>query len=126
MGKSYDVGHGRPPKHTRFRKGQSGNPKGRPKGTRNRKSIVREIMERRVTVRENGISRTVTVADAAIEKLIAKSLNGTVNDLVKTIQLFAKYVPEKFEDEKDVAPSVINVHFLESDGNGRPKEPVEK
>lgn len=126
MGKSYDVGYGRPPKHTRFRKGQSGNPKGRPKGTRNRKSIVREIMERRVTVRENGKSRTVTVADAAIEKLIAKSLNGTVNDLVKTIQLFAKYAPEKFEDEKGDSPYVVNVHFLESDGNGRPKKPVEK
>jgi hypothetical protein len=40
----YEVGYGRPPKHTRFRKGQSGNPKGRPKGAKAFNTIVRETL----------------------------------------------------------------------------------
>jgi hypothetical protein len=42
------VGYGRPPEHTRFRKGHSGNPKGRPKGTRNLLTDVQEELAERI------------------------------------------------------------------------------
>jgi len=38
----YEVGYGRPPVHARFRPGQSGNPKGRPKGSRNKRTAMAE------------------------------------------------------------------------------------
>jgi hypothetical protein len=42
----YDVGHAKPPKHTRFQPGQSGNPRGRPKGTKNLKTdLIEELGE---------------------------------------------------------------------------------
>ena len=50
----YGVGYGKPPLHTRFRKGQSGNPKGRGKGTRNLATIFMEAMSQSVTINENG------------------------------------------------------------------------
>src|ERR1700742_2968486 len=50
--KSDGVGYKRPPKHTQFRPGQSGNPKGRPKGTQNLKSDLREELGEIVRVRE--------------------------------------------------------------------------
>ena len=40
MARDYEIGYGRPPKHTQFKKGQSGNPEGRPKGI---KSLSTEL-----------------------------------------------------------------------------------
>ena len=44
----YEVGYGKPPKHTRFQPGQSGNPRGRPKGTKNLKTDLEEELSERV------------------------------------------------------------------------------
>jgi hypothetical protein len=47
-----EVGYGKPPGHSRFKKGQSGNPKGRLSGTRNLKSDLNEELQESVMVRE--------------------------------------------------------------------------
>ena len=106
MSEDYEVGYGRPPRHTQFPKGQSGNPRGRPTGVRNKGSVVREVIERRVTIRENGIQRTVTVFEALVEKLVSKALQGSVNDQIKLIKLFEKHAPEQFEDIDLVRPDL--------------------
>jgi Family of unknown function (DUF5681) len=69
------VGRGRPPLTTQFKPGQSGNPKGRPRGTR-RTPPVNFVLNRMVTISENGISRQVTAADALLLKIISKGLDG--------------------------------------------------
>src|SRR5689334_24983502 len=50
----YEVGYGRPPRHTRFAKGQSGNPRGRPCGAKNFTTLLEEALNEPVTVTENG------------------------------------------------------------------------
>ena len=45
MGRDQDAGYGKPPRHSRFKKGQSGNPKGRPKGGRNFSTDVKATLE---------------------------------------------------------------------------------
>ena len=106
MSEDYEVGYGRPPRHTQFPKGQSGNPRGRPTGVRNKGSVVREVIERRVTIRENGIQRTVTVFEALVEKLVSKALQGSVNDQIKLIQFIEKHAPEQLEDIDLVRPDL--------------------
>jgi len=60
------VGYGRPPVATRFRKGVSGNPRGRPKGSRNFATIVAATLGERLTITENGRRKRITKLEAAV------------------------------------------------------------
>jgi hypothetical protein len=66
----YDVGYGKPPLHTRFRKGQSGNPKGRGKGTKNFATIFVKAMSQPVTINENGKRKKISKLAAAIDPVL--------------------------------------------------------
>ncbi|MDA8048577.1 MAG: DUF5681 domain-containing protein [Rhodospirillales bacterium] len=70
---SCNVGYGRPPQHTRFAKGRSGNPKGRPKGAKNFATLVTGALDERVVVKENGKRRSITKRQAIITQLVNKS-----------------------------------------------------
>ena len=69
----YEVGYGRPPCHTRFVKGQSGNPRGRPPGAKNLSTLLGEALNETVIVTENGGRRKVTKRQAIITQLVNRS-----------------------------------------------------
>jgi hypothetical protein len=60
MSKDYAVGYGRPPKHTRFKPGQSGNPRGRKKGVQNFKTDLAEELHETLIITEGGQRRRVS------------------------------------------------------------------
>ena len=70
-----EVGYGRPPKHTRFKKGRSGNPRGRPPGP-TKEPPYEAVLGQMVTVREDGIERRVTAAQAFALYLTKQGLDG--------------------------------------------------
>jgi hypothetical protein len=86
MDHTYDLGYKRPPKHSRFRKGVSGNPRGRPKGKRNFATVLKEILEEKVVINEGRARKTVTKLEAALKQLANKAASG---DLVAARQLIA-------------------------------------
>jgi hypothetical protein len=72
-----EVGYGRPPQAHQFKAGQSGNPKGRPKGTKNEATILREILdETKLPLREGGRQRKITVREGILRKVTEDALKG--------------------------------------------------
>lgn len=72
----YEVGFGKPPSHSRFKPGQSGNPSGRKHGSKNLATIVRKAVNERVKVSENGRRHSMTKLDAAVKQLVNKAASG--------------------------------------------------
>lgn len=81
----YDVGYGKPPKETRFKPGVSGNPKGRPKGSKNKrpalheerlKEIILDEAYRTIDVRDGDRTITVPMAQAVVRSLAVNAAKG--------------------------------------------------
>jgi Family of unknown function (DUF5681) len=75
-GSTSSIGYGRPPAHTRFRPGQSGNPKGRRKGQRNVHTVLAETLNERITIREGDRTRSLTKLDGVILTMVNGALKG--------------------------------------------------
>ena len=75
-GADYEVGYGKPPRHTRFQPGRSGNPRGRPKGTNNLKTDLMEELDEKILVREGEQSRRVSKQRAVVKTIVARTLKG--------------------------------------------------
>ncbi len=85
------VGYGEPPKHTQFKPGESGNPKGRPKGRKNIKTEVLEKLNSTVTVNKNGRLIKISTVRAVLEVLSAKALQLDQRAIEQVIRLAEKY-----------------------------------
>ena len=83
------VGYGRPPRSSQFRKGQSGNPKGRPKNAKNFKTLLVEALEEKVAVTENGARKTITKRQAVTKQLVNKAASGDANATKTLLGLIA-------------------------------------
>ena len=70
------VGYGKPPVHSRFQKGRSGNPKGRPRGRRNMSTLLSATLNGWVTVVENGRRKKITKREAIVTQLVNKSASA--------------------------------------------------
>lgn len=84
---TYDVGYGKPPTHSQFQKGQSGNPKGRPKGSLNLATALNRALKEKVTVVENGHRRTLTKLDVAIKGLVNRAVTGDAKAMQQMLGL---------------------------------------
>ncbi len=91
-----EVGYGRPPKAGQFRKGASGNPKGRPQGSKNTKTLIKEMLASEIDVTVNGAlsPEKMTLKEAVIRQLGAKAANGHFASINKVLAY-----AEKYEDE---------------------------
>jgi hypothetical protein len=92
----YKVGPGKPPKHTRFKKGQSGNPQGRPTKRATLKSKVIEELCERVRVTENGRPRSLSMLELIAKRMVTDAAKGNARARADVL---------KVTEEKDAAPA---------------------
>jgi Family of unknown function (DUF5681) len=71
--RDYEVGYGKPPRHTRFEPGRSGNPRGRPRGAKNMKTLLSKALNELVLVTEPGGRRKVSKREAIVTQLVNRS-----------------------------------------------------
>ncbi len=69
----YEIGYKRPPLHTRVQKGRSGNPRGRPRGSKNLAGLLAAALNQPVVVVDNGQRRTMTKRDLVLVQLVNRS-----------------------------------------------------
>jgi hypothetical protein len=74
--RDYEVGYGKPPPHSRFAKGQSGNPRGRPAGAKNMKTLLIKALNELVVVTDQGGRRKLTKREAIVTQIVNRCAKG--------------------------------------------------
>ena len=92
-GDDYEVGYGKPPRHTRFQKGRSGNPRGRPPGAKNFKTLLSDALNEPVVVTENGGRRKITKREAIIKQLVNQSATADWRAIKILLDLLRHFEP---------------------------------
>ena len=87
---NYVIGYKKPPAHAQFKKGQTGNRKGRPRGSRGLKTILREEVSERISLTERGKRRTLTKQQIVVKALINKAMSGDIRASSKLLDLIVK------------------------------------
>jgi hypothetical protein len=123
----YEVGYGKPPRHTQFSRGQSGNPRGRPAGSKNLATLVSEALNEPVIVAENGGRRKISKREAIVKQLVNRSAKADwraikiLLDIVREIE--GRIEPETVEspfsaaDEKVIEQIKARWHAKKGDSD---------
>lgn len=113
MPRDYKVGYGKPPRSTRFRKGRSGNPKGRPKKAKNLKIDLVEELGQRVDVREGTERIRISKQRAFLKSLFAKAIKGDPRASALVIKLMAQLLGPDADETAEAPLSADEQEELE-------------
>lgn len=105
-GEGYAVGYRKPPAHSRFKPGASGNPNGRPKGSLNLATVLQKALRERVTITENGKRRKITKLEATMKQLTNKAVTGDMRAMGQLISTTLSV--ERTITEESVANEGLN------------------
>jgi hypothetical protein len=119
------VGYGQPPTETRFKPGLSGNPKGRPRGSKNLKGLIKQAMTAPIHIQEGQISRRVSKIEGVVLRQLQSALKGSDRAALAIIKMAMQMgfleEPEGRTEEAD-ALTATDLQILEQLRSGYRKE----
>lgn len=122
--KKYVVGYRRPPKATQFKPGESGNPKGRPKGSRPVGAVLQEIMQQRVPVTEGNKTRRLPVLEVIMRRLANDAMRNDPRAIKLLLSFLDRYAQSPEADlqldELLADDQTILTQYLRDAHNSRP------
>lgn len=110
--KEYEVGFGKPPKHSQFQPGKSGNPAGRPKKSKNLKTILLEQLTEEIQVKQNGTRKKMTTQEAIVKSTLHNALNGDRTSQFKILEMILKVIGAEVEDDSSKIDFTEDEHAL--------------
>lgn len=100
----YEIGYKKPPKSTQFQPGQSGNPNGRKKGTKGMKTLARETLTAKVSVRTADGTKKMARIEALMHKFIELAMKGNPRAMLALFSMYENAIPDRTDsDGKDLA-----------------------
>lgn len=87
---TYEIGYRRPPPSGQFKKGSSGNPKGRPKGSKNFMTLLEQELSQPVVVNEGGRRKTVTRLQAMVKRMVGAALQGEPKAVLTLVDILRR------------------------------------
>ncbi len=91
----YDVGYKKPPRHSQFQPGRSGNPKGRPRAAKGLHTLVRDTLTQKVAVRTANGTKKISRIEAVLQKTVEQAMKGNPRALAELIKLYSNAVPNE-------------------------------
>ncbi len=101
--RDYKVGYKRPPKEHQFKKGVSGNPKGRPKNNATFAETVLDEMQEKIMVKESGNPKKITKKQALAKMLVAEALNGKNSAIKLLLPILASEINQTKEVDEELS-----------------------
>jgi Family of unknown function (DUF5681) len=89
-GRTSSIGYGRPPVHTRFKPGTSGNPKGRPKSSRNLRTIIQDALMQKIMLRQGQGKRSITKLEGIVLRQVEGALKGNDKAALAALKMAAQ------------------------------------
>jgi hypothetical protein len=106
------VGYKHPPKHTRFKQGQSGNPKGRPKHVRNLKTEFLEELGEVIRVREGDRELKISKQRAFVKALVSAAIRGDMRATSALVSFCTRAFGNEPEDAEPPPPTPDDLEIL--------------
>ena len=101
-----ESGYKNPPKHSRFQKGRSGNPAGRPKGSKNTLKLLDAVLAQKLKIQQEGKTISITKKQAMLMQLVNAAVKGEIKAIAA---LFPYMMQLDMKEEQSMETSKLSL-----------------
>lgn len=119
-----DVGYGKPPRAHQFKPGQSGNPKGRPRGAKSEATILQDLLQHKIGLSEHGKTRRITLHEAILRRIAEDCLKGNTKSAAFLLNRYYAMTSSEADESglSDDEQAVLETYLRKFQPNLDPKK----